>query len=1091
MSLEDLQVDRLTFLFDVRLKSTDTKLSEEYLNPVFITSVATYSIPYITHVKPSTRSVKIYTGEARDSDILDGLTLKNGSIYFTLSFDDDDEEPVFHLGRLNPKTSTLTLTLNPYMEDLMIEESVKLLLSETFKMLDFNEMRRVKLKGSLEVKNYEISEDLLRFHLLTTDLNSNGDFYVIDTRTEGRKTATNFHYRSNGREDDDEYKRSLVSFSFPKDSGLRMSVRFENEEIFHVFLKHLSSILESYRANFEQILAFVSTYLPQGKYNQIQQRENNPEENESKIQALKRLGPSEIFEGNNYSRKCQKESQPEIISEERALQLRGEQSMQDSIAKYGDTIYACLDPKYRFLNFLKFPESEVYYPCCYKKSKKKYGKDLKIQDIVNQGLYKDGKNNTSTGNYDIIGSKILAFKSSGILPNNLSLWISLLTRTDLSPQAFRLGVNPILEGTSSLIHSILKAGGESLSEEYVTASRQSGKDSALLMEKIALKERYDIALSPRINLSVCRQELYDLSDEEIRDQIFDTSVVDSWLEERGIDNHLEFWARSPSEVIKDIGKCTNLDPFLHYRCLEEYYGITLLTLSYPRDDRVNDFLTLPRHKHFHSRRFEDKPLIVVITSKSKSQVISELVYVASLTDPKIMTKSDVRYVFERYNGDTLVRDYSRLSSFKILDPKGNVHDGKLFDKDWVSILNPVLQELDSEGKVRSLGIEIDGKIYLVSVEPCQPYNLPSRGEVTLDRGEIMSNLGDRVEISQENDTIWLRDLNLRILTNSSMNGDFKFREQREALRKIETLKSNTKVLLQLVRWRWSLDGRPEFGEWFQERYLPLPELDGEYDLGSPVKFYVFPLSSPDEFLESVWSEVFSVRDEGGLTINLYQSLAEKIYNHFKGVERIVFKWEVAKTLEVDDTLRDVKDNKTFNSLEDYEVWLQQMVNYSLGQKYMERLTHSSSVRKDPIISKLAYAHDPEMVCLVQNVSHTDTNPKRLQKSLQDSETWWKALKVCLHWERSYENLGYEVELFYRSEEDEDRRSLLERKQKALITSSIKGRRIVIYQISTGGELLISEETGPSSDINPLRLLRYNFIDQLFAAILSKTERSTS
>ncbi|MGL5961852.1 MAG: hypothetical protein ACRCZ0_07850 [Cetobacterium sp.] len=209
----------------------------------------------------------------------------------------------------------------------------------------------------------------------------------------------------------------------------------------------------------------------------------------------------------NYSRKCLK--RPTIISDEKAAEYMATNEKQVMrFPEYGESIpryYTCYHETHPFPglrdNQLENKDKYAFLPCCYSKDQKNREGSKYQHYFFRQKLRKKQQQAQDL----FVTNKILPPGVAGILPKNISNLFSLI-ETDPHYSFNRIGMNKTI---NSLLECVLVANN-------IIPRSVEPKQRAPLLEAARLK------LATIQNAMACKQELYNLSINEIIDQIKST-----------------------------------------------------------------------------------------------------------------------------------------------------------------------------------------------------------------------------------------------------------------------------------------------------------------------------------------------------------------------------------------------------------------------------------------------------------------------------------------------------------------------------------------------------------------------------------------
>lgn len=348
----------------------------------------------------------------------------------------------------------------------------------------------------------------------------------------GEITATLITKRV-GKEDLDIRTKSRAIFPYGS-KMIRVNVKAPNLEAIHDFKEIITKLFKIYNGSEEEVIKFYRKYLPKFGV--------QPEEKEiTKTLDLKYLVP-DLFV-SDYSRKCP--DKPTIIEEDEVedYEEKGYQVMKfpknpkEGVQNY----YICDHDKMKYpgvsINNLENCEKFPFIPCCFKDDQnrknspyREYFYDEEIEEAEQQRI--------------IQTAKVIPKGKFAILPENLNGLFKSLDGYDFNLRYLREGTN---RSPSSFLECVLMGIEEKI----------PSKNPENYFKKIRKEISKDVNF---LNLS--RQECYDQTVEEIKNDVFDENKY--------------------------------LDPSRYIRLLEEKYSINIF---YFRREKDSDkaYLQLSRH----------------------------------------------------------------------------------------------------------------------------------------------------------------------------------------------------------------------------------------------------------------------------------------------------------------------------------------------------------------------------------------------------------------------------------------------------------------------------------------------------------------
>lgn len=456
---------------------------------------------------------------------------------------------------------------------------------------------------------------------------------------------------------------------------------------------------DEYIKNFEEILDDENSinYLKKSRKNKIKIFKN--------LNILQNYDP-ELFI-RKYARKCQKSRQPVIINENEIPEFRKDfqilgYPLVNSRPKW---YFVCKDNKYKFPglkeNTLQNKDKFPYLPCCFENDQKDnidYRNAILISgsnifNITNsptdlptpEKLEPEERSEITLENLRKITKFHKIISDKVIPPIRLAeLKSDVISYILPNIQVFRLGV-PL--SPNSVLHAIyisLK------SEEYFNA-----KDKELFVQHTRKK------IAHTVNPEVCKQELYDYSEEEIQEMIEKYDIFDTKYFIRAIEEYFDI----------NLLVLTYYPTHLYEKSKLSNYLLTLTTSS---SVKLYSF-EIPRHRIFHTRRFKNNRKIILIFKHMGTEA-DGLKYPHYELVVRQSTKQNIQLHFDPEEG-TSERDLMRrlfeifFSNFTVF--RWNIRNYSLFPPvsydAFFSKIQPMIQYqiIDKIGKVRGFILKDD------------------------------------------------------------------------------------------------------------------------------------------------------------------------------------------------------------------------------------------------------------------------------------------------------------------------------------------------------------------------------------------------
>lgn len=446
-------------------------------------------------------------------------------------------------------------------------------------------------------------------------------------------------------------------------------------EIFQTVIGKLFAIYENKK---DGIIEYYKNYIPD--FGNIIPLE---EEDEQVELVHKKIDP-ELF-ASGYTISCNPYRMPTIVTEENALKSkqpymkfprdRQEDPEVLSLPRDGENQhhYICKNPAYPFpgLKDNNLDNSDIfpYVPCCFKKDQSKKPKYMH---------YYEGKELTSIEkkqNNIITTDKSLKYNQFGTLPENIS---RLFTIIDPNPdyEYVRKGV---YDNKNSFINVVMEALNDETN--ILDIEGDEARNDVLIEERKAL--------ATKSNASLCRQEMYDSTTEEIIDLINDTN--------------------------------TYFDPKLFLHVLEDRFdcNIFLFTKRF-----VGGEMTLPRHVQAYYKNRNKKRCIYVYEHMRNEYPKCELIV-------KYNTKkshNNSQYSFTYKEARNVRNVFTRLRKSYALN--------SVIKETYFPLNKSVKiksQLIDSYGKTRRFDVLYNNQAISMITSPMQPLKIreTSNKDVTL------------------------------------------------------------------------------------------------------------------------------------------------------------------------------------------------------------------------------------------------------------------------------------------------------------------------------------------------------------------------
>nr|QBK92728.1 MAG: uncharacterized protein LCPAC401_03660 [Pithovirus LCPAC401] len=659
-------------------------------------------IPFI-YYRESGKNVysKVYRGDIKRSILSASDTAIPGKIYINIWI----EKSIYSMATYTVKTNELELTVQEIYQIKTIE-----LLESAFSSR-LTQTKKTKIKGSFAIYSLEfdrssfldvvLNDSVLNKYLYVDDSTSTIKTHIQlkftstmgtasgyktydDTSTERKRSVlrcnVEYMYTEPGDkfliESRDESKTGKVTTKFVNHESKEREnminftiIDSDNIDIITSFIetmKRLITIYDRYEIKYEYSFLldnYISTiakpFVQQKITSARKRRSGKRGERKTKLDLLREL--DNVLFASGYARSCPPAKQPISISESEAKVYKGKGNVLKFPNIDGGFYYFVGDIKYPFVGVRPNPTEtrEVYshVPCLYVSSQDVTIKKWKEGEVIKKR--KPSKKITLT-------SKILSFLTQGVLSPKLDKLVSIGDeQKDIEYR--RLGM---IDSKSSFLQCLLEAIED---KEYGNA-------------KDKLKYIHDLRfqMAQEINLGVLKQELYDLAEEEIREDLENVNLF--------------------------------LDPRLHFRALEELFRITIYTFTKQGE------LEIPRHRIHHIKPYKKRNVVMIYKDGEQCELIFSTVRIYSHKIKPLYS------LFLRAHGtytwSIASREGGEKNKFYL---RADLYSSVYF-YDEVLKSYATHQYIDNYGKVRGFLTKVNYIEIFIAVIPSEPVNIPMLNE---------------------------------------------------------------------------------------------------------------------------------------------------------------------------------------------------------------------------------------------------------------------------------------------------------------------------------------------------------------------------
>ena len=670
----------------------------------------------------------------------------------------------------------------------------------------------------------------------------------------------------------------------------------------------------------------------------------------------------------------------EVVTKKDAAVIRSELDISDE--QEHEILAVCPNDKIPFpgvkINQLDNSNVYPYIPCCYKtdhtlmRKKNAYNAYYRQKVVETQREKRRMKISTA---------KFVAPGGEGDIPVPLE---RILLRYSTDGTKFkRYGV---VRDPNSLIHCVLEA------VNHKSYNRLSEED------KVALTLEVRRSLVTDINIATMKQELYDFTLDDIKNQILTEDLF--------------------------------FDPALYYRALEELFGINIYVFvpgKKPKEEgEAVGKIELPRHKLFHSRPLRLGRDTILIFKHFGSEADAPLGYPQC---ELLVDRRDSRNIIKVFSDDmtqivhdVLVETFPTTTwMYRQETPDAppnlvaytNLYS--LVNFDVLTGQKATAQIIDDYGKLRAFLVPPGITVYVI---PSQPENLPiAEGPVLVKGREVEKIFGDAIAINLDERKehaigLWFSHEDIPdypyaifvpiipstkylALPEGPLAPVEITQEQTQTVPRILLLTKQISFLLQIIRWLFLLADL-SVGE-FMKRYTktnkkPVEDSSLFYNL-SQLQHRLPTVETVEAAIAAISPSVPTLFDNNRFV--LYSPrFAEKIKKHLESLERQSRGLQLRLPRFLENYYIHESDFDTqartiiLIGEENFNTWLASFTRAGYrGVKILTLLDVTLIDRVEPYL----YLSEDGSVYLIQNVEDGDIE---------------KALQVSLSWSTSLTNPGF-------------------------------------------------------------------------------------
>ena len=867
-------------------------------------------IPYIQWNDPNGKKYyKVYENDDMKNYelILRGQFRKENTLYFLVMVAEPNETlttKTYTMCSYNVEQNIFKVNV-PISRKKIVFERIKKVLSKLF----LSDEKQFNLKGKFTVPNFVMDTAALHF-LLMNDQDIGLDsilstyLYIDESKSSVvNRDKISIRYKTieppeeeeQAEEEQDTVNPSSASLSIHEGEEEFSIMKVKSKEILEQFLKIFARLLTIYEEYREMANGTINDAIPEEKI----EDEGKQKKRDTKLDALIEGAPDVFVRGKlGYARKCNCNKQPILVDDIESKDWREKtfvRGIDEMYRQVGEFPPKEKEPKFRFVcpddefpypalivnteesNKDKYP----YIPCCaaddnMKNPKSSYNNYTKTPEELKEGIVSKG--------YKIKTLKVLNYKEKGGIPKQIQdLLASVYPDEKYEFERFGVGRSP-----NSLLHCILTAK-QSDFYDYMSMNQQQKEEYCSILRK-QIASRFQ-------DMSIFKQELFDMNDSEIKDLLNDTDRF--------------------------------LDPACFYRGLEEIFDLNIFVLS-PENETIDEpFFELPRHKLLHIRSYRPERLSIIIIKhmggQSEDLKYPQCELIVNSGNPLNLTevqgdkkqrgrpkKSELadkktEFLFGMEMTDVLYKsfEYSLINlvfSFrpqdleeKKIETRMNPYCRVRWDDIFEDPLNFVYQTIDSYGKVRAFTLKF-GKLHMtVFVPPTQPLNLPNKPQIYYsDKQVVMSIFGKPKK--ETKDGLWYSIIDFDYgffvpceteskekVPPTPVQIDFAKEMNRKPnpVDHYRNMEKYSKILIDLFIWGLRSNGILNLKD-FNKNFDTFIEIDESVNTNvcPKVIYRKLPDKSDFSYLAGLWPEYFSSKNKIKLNTKFYEKMKSYLKRYY-------------------------------------------------------------------------------------------------------------------------------------------------------------------------------------------------------------------
>lgn len=984
------------------------------LGAIFFNSLsASYVFPFIQFNSFDEKYYKIYEKEHNFSTLL----MEKERLFHNV---DDKKNIIYIIMRLERITALnyilIEVDLNKsvlrfeYPSDSLIIIKKEILLSAP--NIQFKDEKIISTNGyfNFNIKNY----DEFKFYYLTNFDPIVSKFIYLNETKRPRSLKENLKFYFRTYDDSNIFIDYSIYFYITKVHGSNYEIKFNSKlinqkNIVNEFALILSKLFYHYQNfNFdESSYSFIVNQYTGPDGNGLGGKEprlssKNFISKSKKIDNLINIAP-ELFPKNEYARQCLCPKQPIIIDDEDIGDWE----------EYGRTVnvfpplfskqkakrhnFVC-PTENSVMNFIRNPDVQSPFPilpCCSQQHNNDYYRYY--DEIIKEGdKFWNIKEEEKT---KMIQKKktisILSTEQEGDVPEELNTFLKKIYDKYDVGDFLRIGV--MKNSKSSLLHCLIKACDHLENMKKIAEKNKNLKYINIFEALIKIRKKY-------LNSPLTKREVIVV---ELRKQLEKFANLELVKQEL-----YNYNIRQISDILNNQKEI--FDSKLLYRLLENIFFVNIFVFEYDSSSQVR--LEKPRGRFYNIREIRlELPTVFIFKHVGKKMPTYEIIK-STLTLPDM----DKTFLFGKMANEYM-KNYTLNKGFygcEYLIDKNEYIISKNFQANinWNYLLKDYLmieQFINDSGRAYAITFEINeqNEKMTIFIPESFPLNLPTGNKVHLVKKKECYRIFGKEKMQKGSEGLWY-EINEKpkamfipctdvdsidnielICRNYIISSSFSNKKKRkDNINRLNTVKRNTTILLQILLWMWNISEICHLDEWW-ELYVNISPTKKELEViaSNPFKIELrFPNIEDTAEAISYFNHYIPAIFHAG-KINLYQELHDRVYQYIKNY--------ISKTEGYERKIANKAIVGVFNNESDFDQKIFNRIiigekNFDDWQNFIENIDNDYTILSDSFISQkrpFLYKDENGEIFLIQNNINNNLTVSILLCKV------WRELKI---------NLGY-------------------------------------------------------------------------------------